>query len=211
MMLHLAPTAAALQHAGVAYAPQIAASAARYSLDPALLAAVAAQETGGPGSNAGRNIDGDNGHGRGLFQIDDRFHAFAASGAAMDPAANAEYAARMLRGLLDRYHGNIRAALQAYNAGDPRAVGTQTRWGDGALLGYADSVLRHERRIAEDAGPVVGAARTTEAASPSRLPIPAPPPLPMPPAWASGNKRSSAESPDNDGTGNAALLDSEQA
>ena len=130
----------------VAYGSAIAAAAARYHLDPALLAAVAAQETGGPGSDSGRNVVGDGGYGRGLFQIDDRWHAFARSGAAMDPAANAEYAASLLAGNLKRYGGDVHAALSAYNAGSPHAVGTVTDWG-GERLGYADSVLRHYDRI----------------------------------------------------------------
>ena len=133
---------------GVAFAPQIAQAAARHSVDPRLLAAVAAQETGGPGGNAGRNVVGDGGHGRGVFQIDDRWHAFAKTPAAMDPAKNADYAAGMLRGLLDRYGGDVHKALSAYNAGSPDAQGTATRWGDGKVLGYADSVLRHYRSIA---------------------------------------------------------------
>lgn len=131
---------------GVAYANQIAAAARDHGLDPALLAAVAAQETGGPGTNAGRNITGDGGHGRGLFQIDDRYHAFARTPSAMDPQANAEYAAGMLSGLMRRY-GSVHRALSAYNAGDPDAQGTVTHWQDGARLGYADSVLRHEAEI----------------------------------------------------------------
>jgi len=128
---------------GVAYAAQIETAAARHGLDPRLLAAVAAQETGGPGSNSGRNVVGDGGHGRGLFQIDDRYHAFAKTAAAMNPAANAEYAARMLSGLLQRYGGDVHKALSAYNAGDPGATGTVTHWQDGSRLGYADSVMRH--------------------------------------------------------------------
>jgi len=142
--------AASLAAHGVAYSGDIAAAALRNRLDPRLLAAVAAQETGGPGSNSGRNIVGDGGHGHGLFQIDDRYHAFARTPGAMQPAANAEHAAEMLRGLLDRYGGDTHAALSAYNAGDPRASGTTTRWSDGATLGYADSVLRHESQL-EDA------------------------------------------------------------
>ncbi|MGZ3509122.1 MAG: transglycosylase SLT domain-containing protein [Vulcanimicrobiaceae bacterium] len=128
---------------GVAFAPAIAQAASRHGLDPRLLAAVAAQETGGPGANAGRNIVGDGGHGHGLFQIDDRWHSFASTAAAMDPARNAEYAAGMLSGLISRYGGNIRKALSAYNAGSPNATGTVTTWRDGKALGYADSVLRH--------------------------------------------------------------------
>ncbi|MBV8433965.1 MAG: lytic transglycosylase domain-containing protein [Candidatus Eremiobacteraeota bacterium] len=137
---------ARLAAAGVAYAPEIATAAQRHGVDPCLLAAVAAQETGGPDTNAGRNVVGDGGHGRGLFQIDDRWHAFARTGAAMEPATNADYAAGMLRGLLDRY-GNVHEALSAYNAGSPDATGTETDWG-GARLGYADSVLRHYEQIA---------------------------------------------------------------
>jgi hypothetical protein len=132
-----------LTSAGVAYAPQIASAASKHDLDPKLLAAVAAQETGSPGSNAGRNVVGDGGHGRGLFQIDDRYHSFARTAAAMDPAKNADYAAGMLSGLLCRYGGNVREALSAYNAGDPHAAGTRTTWNDGSTLDYADSVMRH--------------------------------------------------------------------
>jgi hypothetical protein len=125
------------------YGAAITAAAARHHIDPRLLAAVAAQETGGPGSNGGRNVVGDGGHGHGVFQIDDRSHAFARTARAMDPAANADYAAGMLAGLLARYGGNVHQALSAYNAGSPNAQGTQTTWQDGARLGYADSVLRH--------------------------------------------------------------------
>ncbi|HEY9181481.1 MAG TPA: transglycosylase SLT domain-containing protein [Candidatus Baltobacteraceae bacterium] len=141
---------------GVAFAPQIARAAAKYGLDPRLLAAVAAQETGGPGANAGRNILGDGGHGHGIFQIDDRFHAFAQSAQAMNPQANADYAAGMISGLLKQYGGNpsrpsgqtLHEALSAYNAGDPNATGTKTDWQDGRRLGYADSVLRHYAALA---------------------------------------------------------------
>ena len=57
---------------GIRYGAEISAAAAAHGLDPKLLAAVAAQETGGPGSDSGANIVGDAGHGHGLFQIDDR-------------------------------------------------------------------------------------------------------------------------------------------
>jgi hypothetical protein len=147
------PIASRLASSGVAYAAQIAGAARRHGLDPALLAAVAAQETGGPESNSGHNILGDGGHGHGVFQIDDRWHAFAATSAAMDPDANAEYAAGMLSGLLKRYGGNVHEALSAYNAGSPHATGTRTRWADGSDLGYADSVLRHYQRLNHNAPP----------------------------------------------------------
>ncbi|HEV3087244.1 MAG TPA: transglycosylase SLT domain-containing protein [Candidatus Elarobacter sp.] len=136
----------------VAYGPEIAAAATRHHLDPRLLAAVAAQETGGPGADSGRNVVGDGGHGRGLFQIDDRWHPFARTPAAMDPAQNADYAAGMLESNLNRY-GDLRSALSAYNAGSPHATGTRTDWGDGKPVGYADSVFRHYARLGGAAGP----------------------------------------------------------
>ncbi len=145
--MSLDPIASRLAATGVAFAPEISSAARRHGLDPELLAAVAAQETGGPGANAGHNIVGDGGHGRGLFQIDDRWHAFASTPAAMDPARNADYAAGMLSGLLQRYGGNVREALSAYNAGSPTAAGTKTRWSDGSDLSYADSVLRHYQSL----------------------------------------------------------------
>jgi len=140
-------TASTLAAHGVAYAPAIAQAAQRHGVDPTLLAAVAAQETGGPGCNAGRNIVGDGGHGHGLFQIDDRSHAFAGTAAAMDPSSNADYAAGMLHGLIDHYGGNVHEALSVYNSGSPTATGTRTTWGDGQTLGYADSVMRHYQQI----------------------------------------------------------------
>jgi hypothetical protein len=128
---------------GVNYGAEIAAAAAAHGLDPKLLAAVAAQESGGPGSNSGNNVVGDGGHGHGLFQIDDRTWAFAKTPAAMNPAANANAAASILADNLTRYCGNVKAALSAYNAGSPTATGTPTTWPDGSTLGYADSVMRH--------------------------------------------------------------------
>lgn len=164
---------------GVAYPQAIAAAARDHGLDPALLAAVAAQETGGPGSNAGRNVVGDGGHGRGLFQIDDRYHAFARTPSAMNPDANAQYAAGMLSGLIRRY-GSVHRALSAYNAGDPDVRGTVTQWRDGERLGYADSVLRHEALIRDELPQTVasvGALSGQAAAMPIALPpLQAPPP-----------------------------------
>ena len=145
--MSLDPIAGKLASSGVAFAPEIARAARRHGLDPVLLAAVAAQETGGPGSNAGRNVVGDGGHGRGVFQIDDRWHTFAKTSAAMDPGRSSDYAAGMLSGLLSEYGGNVHEALSAYNSGSPHAVGTRTRWADGSDLGYADSVLRHYQRL----------------------------------------------------------------
>jgi hypothetical protein len=133
--------------AGIRFGTQIAAAARASGLDPRLLAAVAAQETGGPGQDSGANIVGDGGHGHGLFQLDDRYHPFARTASAMDPGANAQYAGKFLSGLIRQFGGNLRAALSAYNAGSPDATGTTTTWPDGSRLGYADSVMRHLTRL----------------------------------------------------------------
>ena len=146
--MNLDPTASRLASQGVAYAPQIASAARRHGLDPELLAAVAAQETGGPGSNAGRNVVGDGGHGHGLFQIDDRWHAFARTPEAMDPGQNADYAAGMLSGLavaLRRKRPSGAFGLQCRQPG--RRPEPQTQWRGGRDLGYADSVLEHYARL----------------------------------------------------------------
>jgi Transglycosylase SLT domain len=163
--MSLDPVASRLANTGVAFASQIESAARRYGLNPNLLAAVAAQETGGPGTNAGHNILGDGGHGHGLFQIDDRWHAFASTKAAMDPAQNADYAAGMLSGLLKRYGGNVHEALSAYNSGSPTATGTKTRWADGADLGYADSVMRHYAALTDSPAPNEAAESTAIAES----------------------------------------------
>ena len=149
----------------VAFGPEIAAAATRHHLEPRLLAAVAAQETGGPGADSGRNVVGDGGHGHGVFQIDDRWHAFARTPAAMDPASNADYAAGLLESNLNRYGGDVRAALSAYNAGSPSATGTPTDWGDGKPVGYADSVFRHYAQLGGELGQSPAGASFTPAGS----------------------------------------------
>jgi hypothetical protein len=184
------PIVSRLATDGVAYASEIAGAARRHGLDPELLAAVAAQETGGPDSNAGRNVVGDGGHGHGIFQIDDRWHTFASTPAAMNPGKNADYAAGMLSCLLKTYGGNVHEALSAYNAGSPTAEGTKTRWSDGSDLSYADSVMRHYSRlnvespqssaIAESSATVaaVGTLQTQAQALPAmQLSMPALPPF----------------------------------
>jgi len=127
----------------IRYGPEIDRAARRHGISPTLLAAVAAQETGGPGSDSGRNVVGDGGHGHGVFQIDDRSWAFASTAAAMDPAQNADAAAAILASDLSATRGDVRGALSMYNSGSPTGRGTPTTWGDGTTLDYADSVLRH--------------------------------------------------------------------
>ena len=105
------------------------------SLPTGLLLAIASQETDM------NDVVGDGGHGRGLFQIDDRSHATflarqGASGPGRKPpvAAAARYAADLLRWNFDhgarsgvRQTDRLKFALSAYNAG-----------AGGAMSGYRE-------------------------------------------------------------------------
>ncbi len=101
------------------YLPYVQAAARRYNLDPALILGVIDRET------RGRNIVGDGGHGRGLMQIDDRYHGtwLAGHDGGLDPESNIDYGAHMLRQNLDHFNGNTQAALAAYNSGVGRVDG----------------------------------------------------------------------------------------
>ena len=124
------------QHGCISFGGEIFSAATRHHLDPMLLAAIAAQETGGPSKNSGANIVGDNGHGFGPFQIDDRSHSdFTGNLTAMIPAYNADYAATMMEDLMARYRSDVRKSLSAYNAGLGNRCGTRTSWpGSPAML-----------------------------------------------------------------------------
>jgi hypothetical protein len=98
---------------------------AKYDLPPGLMLAVASRETGC------RDIVGDFGHGRGVFQIDDRFHrgwlerhGAAAPGKVPPLAAASELAATLLSAAQDvarrrglRAEAAVKFAACAYNAG----------------------------------------------------------------------------------------------
>jgi hypothetical protein len=71
----------------------------------------------------------------------------------------------MLSGLLKRYDGDVHEALSAYNAGEPTATGTRTRWSDGSDLSYADSVLRHYQRLSGGPLPSAGASEESPQSS----------------------------------------------
>jgi hypothetical protein len=88
--------------------PVIAATERTYQLPPMMLFAIGARET-----NL-RDVVGDGGHGHGIFQLDDRSHTIP------DPfpvGMQATRAGAMMRSQIDHFHGNIRAALAAYNSG----------------------------------------------------------------------------------------------
>lgn len=85
-------------------------AATQYGIDPDLLKAVAWQESRwNPNASS---FDG--GHGKGVMQIDDRFHAFALTPAVWDAAANIQYGAQYL-GSLFQQTGSWQEALLRYN------------------------------------------------------------------------------------------------
>lgn len=128
------------------FGPEIKLAAHDYHIDELTLAAIAAQETGGPGSDNATNIIGDNGHGYGLFQIDDRWHSdFISSGQALNPQQNSFEGANILLGFLNYYGGDMHKAINAYNGGygSTDAETSPTLWPDGQTRSYYDSVQKH--------------------------------------------------------------------
>lgn len=112
------------------WARHLTAAAALYELDALLLAAIMDRESlGGDALNPkGPDGTGDNGHGRGLMQIDDRTHRRFTDAADdvgrelwADPAVNVLYAARLLSRNLRSSDGDEDMAIAAYNAGMQRA------------------------------------------------------------------------------------------
>lgn len=106
---------------GVPYADAINRAASRHGLDPSLVAAVVAAESDfHPEAVSPRGA-------RGLMQLVPAAWREAAPAecahdpCAFQPSANLEAGTRYLRRLLDRFGGDVRLALAAYNAG-PSAV-----------------------------------------------------------------------------------------
>ncbi len=88
------------------------AAAQKYSIPPDILKAVAYQESGWRPDAL--SFDGQ--HGKGIMQIDDRFHEFAKTPDVFDPAKNIDYGANFLKDLHNR-HKTWEKALKGYNGG----------------------------------------------------------------------------------------------
>lgn len=99
--------------------PLLAEASQQYSLEPALLAAVIEVESGfNPNAVSPAGA-------KGLMQLMDATARGLGVTDSYDPQQNILGGARFLRQLLDRYKGDIRLALAAYNAGS----GTVERYG----------------------------------------------------------------------------------
>jgi soluble lytic murein transglycosylase-like protein len=86
------------------------AASAKYGIPADILKGVAYQESGWRVD--AKSFDGQ--HGKGIMQIDDRFHAFARTADVWDPAKNIDYGAKFLRDLYDET-GSWESALKRYN------------------------------------------------------------------------------------------------
>ncbi len=105
------------------YALEIQSAASLHHVDPFDLAGLASHESGfdqpcgsmDPLHN-GTGI-GFDGHGHGLFQIDDRWHPDALTPSIDDPNVNANDGAQVFSDFLNSESGDVSAALHDYNAG----------------------------------------------------------------------------------------------
>ena len=103
--------------------PQLWAWETAARLPRGLLLAVGSRETNLT------NETGDDGHGHGVWQLDDRSHTIPA-GFDVNVGQQASTAAGMLRALLDRTGGNVDQAACYYNSGQP-----DDRWTTGGDYG----------------------------------------------------------------------------
>jgi soluble lytic murein transglycosylase-like protein len=162
-----APTNTSAPVSGTKYSAEINAAAAKYRIDPALLAGLVKQESGfNPNATSGAGA-------KGLTQLMPATAKALGVTDPSDPVQSLEGGAKYLRQMLDKFGGDEKLALAAYNAG-PGAV---ARFGGippyAETQAYVKKVLANRDAIlAESVGSAtLGAASTTGAAlgTPSAL------------------------------------------
>lgn len=89
----------------------VAANAASWKVDPALVKAIVANESGFDPNATSRT------GAQGLMQLEPGTAAELGVSDAYDPAQNISGGTRYIKGLLERFHGDVRLAVAAYNAG----------------------------------------------------------------------------------------------
>lgn len=107
-------TGADLRHVPSSLVGSMLSAAKKYNLSPLLIDAVARQESGYR-ANAVSRVGA-----LGVMQLMPGTARMLGVRNPLDPHANIEGGARYLRGLLDRFDGNLAFALAAYNAGPGR-------------------------------------------------------------------------------------------
>jgi soluble lytic murein transglycosylase-like protein len=93
----------------------VGANAVAWGVDPALIKAIIANESGFDANATSKT------GAQGLMQLEPGTAADLGVSDAYNPAQNISGGTRYIRGLLDRFHGDLRLAIAAYNAG-PGAV-----------------------------------------------------------------------------------------
>jgi soluble lytic murein transglycosylase-like protein len=89
----------------------VAANATAWKVDPALVKAIVANESGFDANATSRT------GAQGLMQLEPGTAAELGVSDAYDPAQNISGGTRYIKGLLERFHGDVRLAVAAYNAG----------------------------------------------------------------------------------------------
>jgi len=126
------------------YAELIRVSAAKYSLDPLLLANVMAAESNfNPRAVSRKNAQG-------LMQLMPETSSRLLVKNPFDPAQNIDGGAAYLKQMLNRFEGNVELALAAYNAGPDRVI---QYGGIPPFRETQDYVRRITKRVSEGVSP----------------------------------------------------------
>jgi hypothetical protein len=94
--------------------------ASKYGIDPNIIRAVICVESGW--NPDALSFDGQ--HGKGLMQIDDRFHDFAKTQDVFNTDKNIEYGTKLLSDYIKEFDGDVESGIGAYNSGPGNITST---------------------------------------------------------------------------------------